>query len=428
MMKNSSRFSFGCFFSYIIVAGLFLMLSLNAASQENLSFLDIYDELKLSDAEIIRESLVNDENFSRVKSVLRKAEQGQDIVIGAIGGSVTMGASAETPEERWVNLVARWFCKTFPDIKVSLYNAGIGATNSKFGALRAYEDLLQYEPDMVFFEFSINDNVNDLPEKGAEGLLRQILTSPSDPGVIMVGMMNRWGGNVQDKHLPLAKHYNVPFISLRNLCEPRIKDGRIDPECILADDVHPNSLGHRLTARMIILHLEKINNSSSKALTARANEIPDPLCSEPLENVVFYKAPHVNFSQNEGWTLREHDVTMDQPWRLHGKPIIGKVWNAVKTGSVISFDYEGTFFALTYYQYKAGSASGLVGIEIDGIPYGELRAEGDQTWGGMHKTVIMGLNLPYAKHRVKIELLDAGYIHSESRGFDIIAIAHGVQE
>ncbi|MFW5645515.1 MAG: SGNH/GDSL hydrolase family protein, partial [Bacteroidota bacterium] len=348
------------------------------------------------------------------------------IVIGAIGGSITMGAAAETPEERWINLVARWFCKTFPDTKVSLYNAGIGATNSKFGALRAYEDLLQYKPDIVFFEFSVNDNVNDMPEKGAEGLLRQILTSASDPGVIMVGMMNRWGENVQDKHLPLAKHYNIPFISFRNLFAPRIKDEKIDPEWILADDVHPNSLGHRLTARMIILQLENANNSNSLTLRTKAPEIPDPLYSDQLENVVFYKAPQVNFSQNKGWILKEHEATMDQSWQLHGKPVIGEVWNAVKTGSVITFDYEGTFFALTYYQYKAGSASGLVRIEIDGISYGQLRAEGDQTWGGMHKTVLKGLNLPYGKHRVRIELMDPGYIHSVAQGFDIIALAHGV--
>jgi lysophospholipase L1-like esterase len=398
------------------------------SGQNYLPFQDVYSKLKFSDAEIVRESLANHGDFSRIKAVLRKAKQGEDIVIGAIGGSITMGAGAGAPEERWVNIVARWFCLTFPDIKVSLYNAGIGATNSKFGALRAYEDLLQYEPDIVFFEYSVNDNINDMAEEGTEGLLRQLLTSVSDPAVVMVGMMNRWGGNVQHKHLPLAKHYNVPFISLRNLCEPRIKDERIDPEWILADDVHPNSSGHRLIARMIILHLEKSNNSSSMPLTTKANEIPDPLYPDPLEKLVFYKAPHIDFSQNKGWTLREHDVTMDQPWRLHGKPIIGKVWNAVKSGSVISFDYEGTFFALTYYQYKAGSASGLIRIEIDGIPCGEFWAEGDQTWGGMHKTVIMGLNLPYAKHRVKIELMDPGYIHSETRGFDIIAIAHGVQE
>ena len=158
----------------------------------------------------------------------------------------------------------------YPYITVQFYNAGIGTTNSTFGALRTYTDLLQYQPDIVIFEFSINDSQNDRVEEGAEGLLRQILTSEKGPAVIMLAMMNQWGGNVQEKHIPLAQHYNIPFVSFRNMFEPMLKDSIISPKQLLADAVHPNTTGHELAGRIVNLVLDKAYTSKSDYRRKRA--------------------------------------------------------------------------------------------------------------------------------------------------------------
>ena len=391
------------------------------------SYLDIAGLIDINDTDLLNQSLAYEPDFSRIRKVFNKAESGKDITIGAIGGSITMGAAASAPEERWVNLVARWFQHKYPDINVYLYNAGIGATNSKFGALRAYEDLLKYNPDIVFFEFSVNDNVNDMVQEGAEGLIRQILQSGSSPGLIMLGMMNRWGDNVQELHIPLAEYYGVPFLSLRNVCAPRIANGSLEPEEILADDVHPNTVGHRLTARMIVLQLEK-TCSNRTANTREVEKIPAPLYSDLLEKVSFIYASELLVSENSGWNLQEHAKTKQQHWRLHGKPIIDLVWNAKKPGAVLSFDYEGTFLALTYYQYKAGSNAGSIKIEIDGNVNEVIKAEGEQTWGGLHKTEIIGPELPAGKHKVRIELINKEKASTGSVGFDIIAVGRGLKK
>lgn len=413
------------------MAGIFLMTGLlavpSAFCQEALSFVELTGELGLSDSQIKNGSLTGAPDFSRIQQVFSRAERGEDLVIGAIGGSITMGAAAGVaPEDRWINLVARWFQMKFPEVDVYLYNAGIGATNSKFGALRAQHDLLQYEPDMVFFEFSVNDNVNDMVQEGSEGLLRQALHCTSEPGIIMLGMMNRWGDNVQEKHLPLASHYDIPFISLRNLCESRITSGQLDPRLILADDVHPHTAGHRLTARMILLHLEEAFSQRSRE-TEKTTVIPEPLYSDMLEKVVFHNAAELSMVVYSGWQLQEHAVTRDQHWRLHGKRIIEKVWNAVEPGSEWTLAYEGTFFAITHYLYQAGAGAGTVSVKIDGVEQGVIRGEGEQTWGGYHQTRFFGQELSHGEHLVTITLTEGVQQDDGSAGFGIIAVSYGTE-
>jgi hypothetical protein len=177
---------------------------------------------------------------------------------------------------------------------------------------------------------------------------------------------------------------------------------------------------------MIVLQLEKALNSPDN--TSKKKDIPAPLYSDLLEKVSFTYASELMVSENTGWDLKKHAETQQQHWRMHGKPIIDNVLNAMKPGSVISFDYEGTFLALTFYQYKLGTAAGAVRVEIDGVFQDVLKAEGEQTWGGVHKTVITGLELPAGKHKVRIELMNNSQGSSQPVGFDIIAVAHGMRK
>ena len=410
-----------------LVASISFAASFTVYSQEAYSGSDKVDVLNIQDEILLKQSLYHTGDLSRIKTVLTKAERGEDIVVGVIGGSITMGASASTaPEDRWANLVAKWFCDKYPDITVRFYNAGIGATNSTFGAMRAWTDLLQYKPDFVVFEYSINDNGNERRQESSEGLLRQLLNSEPNPGVVMLGMMNRWGDNVQDKHLPLAQHYDIPFVSFRNVCEPLIKEGSISPEQVLADAVHPNTTGHLLTAKIINLVLESAYNSENRSKT-EIEKLPAPLFTDMFENVEFMRAPDMKFKLNKGWELIAHDASLNAHWRLHGKRIIGKVWNTTEIGSKLEFEYEGTFLSLSYYVYKATIPKANIKVIIDGKNYGVVKGTGEQTWGGLSKTIILGEELTLGKHEVVIELLPSEGIEDGENGFDIVALGFGTK-
>jgi lysophospholipase L1-like esterase len=115
---------------------------------------------------------------------MAKAQRGEKITVAVIGGSITAGAKASVPGKRYGNLVADWWRETFPKAEVAFVNAGIGATGSNYGALRASRDLLSHRPDFVVVEYSVNDGDTQEAAETLEGLIRQILSQPNTPAVV----------------------------------------------------------------------------------------------------------------------------------------------------------------------------------------------------------------------------------------------------
>jgi hypothetical protein len=106
---------------------------------------------------ILKRSLVAPGDAAPLSRVFAKAERGEKLVVGVIGGSITQGAKATKPEKRYPNVMAQWWRDQYPKTEVTLVNAGIGATGSNYGALRVQRDLLSKNPDFVIVEYSCND-------------------------------------------------------------------------------------------------------------------------------------------------------------------------------------------------------------------------------------------------------------------------------
>lgn len=397
---------------------IFLLLPANCYSNQPAE----RSEVMVSDILLKENFLINTGNLCKIKAVLEKADSGKDISIGAIGGSITMGAAATKPENRYVNLVKKWFSDTYPKVNINLYNAGIGATDSKFGVFRLDKHLLEFKPDLVLVEYSINDSANEIAEQTFEGLIRQLLKHDSKPAIIILAMMNAYGGNVEDKHLPVAHHYDIPMVSFRTLFEEKIKNDILDPNFILADSVHPNNKGHEIAAKLIIEILEKV----SKLTIEQSNlhcEIPSALYTDKFESVCFLEAEEIDVKKNIGWELKDHLPSLQQPWRLHGKPLFGKVWTAENPGSEICFDYSGKFLALTYW--KENSDMGRIKVFIDNSEVTEIDGWGPQTWGGYAQTQICGNHLAAGKHEVKIIIESEKNPKSTGTRFNLMAVGFG---
>ena len=87
---------------------------------------------------------VNAGNRQKIRDCMKKALAGKPVKIGFLGGSVTQGSLASSPETCYAYLVYSWWKNKFPMSKVSYLNAGIGATTSQFGAARVKESLISY--------------------------------------------------------------------------------------------------------------------------------------------------------------------------------------------------------------------------------------------------------------------------------------------
>ncbi len=109
-------------------------------------------------------------------NVLARLEQGEDVRIGYLGGSITAQAG-------WRPKTLAWFQKQFPEAKVEEINGAIGGTGSDLGVFRYEQDILRHKPHMVFVEFAVNDG-GASPEqifRAMEGIVRQ--TWRTDPNI-----------------------------------------------------------------------------------------------------------------------------------------------------------------------------------------------------------------------------------------------------
>ena len=225
-------------------------------------------------------------NLARLQAVLQKAARGEKVTVAAIGGSITQGAACKTPkndpayteklggEASWFNRTVAWFQKTFPQAEIQGINAGIGATPSFLGTFRLQRMVLDYRPDLIFVEFSVNDpstRPNLLEGEWLdtyESVVRRSLESGA--AVVQVFMNDQHHIGMESVHRPVADHYGVPCISYHKAISP---GGQhiCDWELLSPDDIHPNNAGHALMATCLCSYLDAV----AEEMAQTPNEIPE---------------------------------------------------------------------------------------------------------------------------------------------------------
>ena len=205
------------------------------------------------------QGMINRGNWKKIKECMKKAERGEAITTGFLGGSITQGSLSSTPQTCYAYLVYEWWKKRFRESEVTFVNAGIGGTTSQFGVSRVKEHLLSHQPDFVLIEFAVNDENTEFFEETYEGLVRTTLSDDCRPAVMLMNNVKYDDGlNAEEMHLKVAKAYELPMVSMKETIWPEIESGRIKNREITPDDLHPNDAGHALVAKVITTFLEKV--------------------------------------------------------------------------------------------------------------------------------------------------------------------------
>ncbi len=97
-----------------------------------------------------------------------------------LGGSLTWGAQATDPlKTSYRAIVARNLSERYPEADFNFVDAAIGGTGSQLGAFRLQRDVLAYEPDLAFLDFTVNDHASKVPEddrpSSYESLIRRMV-------------------------------------------------------------------------------------------------------------------------------------------------------------------------------------------------------------------------------------------------------------
>jgi lysophospholipase L1-like esterase len=297
----------------------------------------------------IRErGLVSPGDTTRLAAVMAKARRGEEICVAAIGGSITAGGlQTKDPKNRYVARVAAWFTQTFPQAKVRFVNAGIGGTNSLYGAMRVQRDVLSKQPDLVIVEYAVNDN-HPVPMFWStyEGVLRQILREPQQPAVVQLFFMQRKGENAQETQHMLGRHYDLPMVSFRDAWWPELYSGRVRWETMYADVVHPNDTGHILASELLIALLQRVKDQPAPAAVRKT--LPAPMISDLFVDCRYAQNSDLKPSTNSGWNMNADKSK----------------WESPAEGGTIEFTFDGE---LLFVGYEIDAeAEPLASYRIDG--------------------------------------------------------------
>ena len=223
-------------------------------------------------------------DLTRLKNLMKRAQAGEELTIGFLGGSITQGSLATEHKNTYAYRVFTWWKETFPKAEFHYVNGGIGGTTSHFGVARAVSDVLMYQPDFVGIDFSVNDDPTDFFQETYEGVLRKVLAWTSEPAVVLLNnVYYDTGINAQEQHVAVGDWYQVPHVSIKDTLYQEMKAGVYTREELTPDGLHPNDEGHGLVAAEIIKFLEEVK-SGLDSETKAETEFPKPLTGNAYEH------------------------------------------------------------------------------------------------------------------------------------------------
>lgn len=351
--------------------------------------------------------------MTRLKNLMKRAANGESLVIGFLGGSITQGSLSSTSKNCYAYLVYEWWKKSFPNAAFSFVNGGIGGTTSHYGGARAWKDVLCYRPDIVTVDFSVNDDANEFFEETYEGTLRRLLAAPSDPAVVVLNnVFYDTGKNAQNYHNRIADHYGIPHVSIKDTVYPDVESGKIVRADITPDNLHPNDKGHRLVADEICKLLDSIKAEMEEETIAGENiegkstkTEASVLLPAPLTENAYEHSRLIQIQDNEAIL----DGFLVDPIEKKGMlDIFKNGWTAAHTNDKISFEIECSCLAVQYRKSVQQPVPKAKAV-IDGDEAHAVILDGNFTedWGDCLYLEPLLHHAEKKVHRIEITVTDA---------------------
>ena len=351
--------------------------------------------------------------MTRLKNLMKRAANGESLVIGFLGGSITQGSLSSTPKNCYAYLVYEWWKKSFPNAAFSFVDGGIGGTTSHYGGARAWKDVLCYRPDIVTVDFSVNDDANEFFEETYEGTLRRLLAAPSAPAVVVLNnVFYDTGKNAQDYHNRIADHYGIPHVSIKDTVYPDVESGKIVRADITPDNLHPNDKGHRLVADEICKLLDSIKAEVEEETIAGENiegkstkTEASVLLPAPLTENAYEHSRLIQIQDNEAIL----DGFLVDPIEKKGMlDIFKNGWTAAHTNDKISFEIECSCLAVQYRKSVQQPVPKAKAV-IDGDEEHAVILDGNFTedWGDCLYLEPLLHHAEKKVHRIEITVTDA---------------------
>lgn len=244
---------------------------------------------------MILRSLMYMGDTGRVRRAIGRAQDGENVTIAYIGGSITQGAGA-IPINSECYAYKSWqnFAKRFGrGNNVRLVKAGVGGTPSELGMIRFERDVLRdgsVTPDIVVVEFAVNDEGDETKGNCYESLVRKILTLPNSPAVLLLFSVFADDWNLQERLKVVGERYRLPMISVRDAVTPQFRlkpgEGRVlSKNQFFYDMFHPTNVGHTIMADCLTYFFEQAAGNKDAGADFLKDGLPEPAIGADFERV-----------------------------------------------------------------------------------------------------------------------------------------------
>ena len=193
----------------------------------------------------------------------------KELNIVFLGDSIYQ-AQFVTESHKFVTQVGEWFKKQYETetTKVNYYNKGAGGTSTEYSLARVVRDVINLNPDVVFFGTTVNDGLRNTT-RNMESVIRTLQAMENPPYIIMTRFPEViFEGGVPSYGKALADHYGIPFIDATEAFQKAVANGVVMKDLFM-DFTHPNDDGHDILAAAII---EKL--AGGKCFVKGSNKTP----------------------------------------------------------------------------------------------------------------------------------------------------------
>lgn len=305
-------------------------------------------------------------NTARIREKIAKAQSGEKVNIGYIGGSITGGGSSTSEAKRFVNLSANYFKETFgTGNNVSFVNAGVAGTSSVVGNMRVDKDIFSKNCDIIFIEFAVNDQGGDRFQKSYEALVKKCLMQENAPAVVLITLCQKSMSSNEDWMVKVGENYDLAVISGKGA----IQGGNLnwDTQYGSGDTLHPGDPGHQLIADCIGYYYRQALRSEN---ASDSYEIP----SKEVFGAEYANNKLIDISAQQNFSAGSWKKGTDQGAYSNG-------FTYSKSGNdPLKFTVVGKGLLLLFKSNSSGM--GAVNVTVNGKTT-KVSSNLQWTWGGL---------------------------------------------
>jgi len=167
------------------------------------------------------------------------------------------------------HLFLKFLKEKYPTAVINCITTSIGGEQSEQGAKRFKDDVLVMKPDLLFIDYALNDRSIGLQrtEVAWRSMIEQALAAKVK--IVLLTPTPDLKENILDDNAPLVgytnlirklgEEYKSPVVDVYNHFKDLKKSG-VDIATLMAQNNHPNELGHQEVLKMMVSTLfEKVN-------------------------------------------------------------------------------------------------------------------------------------------------------------------------